>query len=58
MRGVAEVLARAFVKEWYGGVISDKERKIVDHNIKLLGWESGLSEDTYYDMNPVNEDEE
>ena len=55
---MSDILARAFVMEWYGGVISDAERKDVDEELRQLGWENGLSEDTYYDMNPVPEDDD
>ena len=50
----SQVLARAFVTEWFGGCITDEERKQVDKALQELGWPSGLSEDTYHDMNPCD----
>ena len=51
---MSDILARAFVTEWFGGCLTDAERKAVDEELQQLGWESGLSEDTYHEMNPCD----
>ena len=46
-KGIASALAKFAVTEYYGGV---GDRGIADQCIMDLGWEAGLSEDTYFDM--------
>ena len=43
---LADKLARFVVAEWYG--IGDRD--VAHKAITELGWESGLSEDTYFEM--------
>lgn len=43
-------LAISFVIEWEGGTISDEQQKMIDSTLIRMGYPSGLSEDTYFDM--------
>ena len=43
-------LAEMFVCEWYEATIDDDERKRIDKVLKILGYTSGLSEDTYFEI--------
>jgi len=53
-RVIAHRLAKYVVDEAYG--IGDS--KEADDLITKLGYESGLSEDTYYEMNPYDDDDD
>jgi hypothetical protein len=46
---LAEKLAKFTVAEYYGAI---GDRDEADEVLIELGWVSGLSEDTYYEMNP------